>query len=285
MEYRSPRCNKTQTKDNEEITMSFNLDHNDLPIELGEMNVSDRVYLGTLLRSGLSENKKSLTIQNFQENPVAPSLAFLSHMISKLIDQRLITPLSRRFVEHNSSFNYLKSNAEIIKLEFSVNIKNFESNEVIEYLLLPRIVPNSCESELLDIWKIIAVEECKSYLNYSLNYVDFPYNIGDKAHVIFESILNNFSTAQIFGLISRCLGYAAKEFQAGKLSRISAAPYMMGILQNQVDKAINNGWNLTKYFRPRELPESQLSKFFFNRILDIGELGFNVLINEKNLKR
>lgn len=276
---------RPKPKDNREIMMGLKSDPNRSLVEVNDLTILDRVFLGTLLRTGLSEDKESLIIQDFPESPVAPSLALLREMVSKLIERKLIIPKGQSSIELNCNFGYSKTNVEMNKLAFSINVKDFESNDVIEYLLMPRIDPDAYETELITIWKTIAVEECKSYLHYSLNYVDFPYNIGDKAQVIFESILNNFSTAQIFGLINRCLGYAAKEFQGGKLSRISAGPYMMGVLQNQADRAINNGWNLTKYYRPRELPESQLSKFFFNRMLDIEELGFNNLIHVKNLKR
>jgi hypothetical protein len=282
-----PKCRelKVKTLDNGKIIDDFNEVSNDLPMEVIGLTVLERVYLGTLLRTGLSEDKKTLTIQNFPESPVAPSATLLIEMISKLTERKLIVPKNDALAKNCDNFIYSKLETEINKLAFNVNVKNFESNEVIEYLLMSRIVSDVYNEELITIWKTIAVEECKSYLHYSLNYVDFPYNIGDKADVIFRSFLNHFSTSQIFGLISRCLGYAAKEFQAGKLSRISAGPYMVGALQNQADRALNNSWNLTKYFRPRELPESQLSKFFFNRILDIGDSGFSRLIHIENLRQ
>lgn len=37
-----------------------------------------------------------------------------------------------------------------------------------------------------------------------------------------------------------------------------------------------NGWDLTQYNRIKDLPQSELSLFYFNRVLGIGEMGFRV---------
>ena len=43
----------------------------------------------------------------------------------------------------------------------------------------------------------------------------------------------------------------------------------------QGERALANNWALTNYARIKELPQSQISKLFFDSILGISYLGFN----------
>ncbi|CAB1262737.1 hypothetical protein CLOSBL3_30033 [Clostridiaceae bacterium BL-3] len=37
-----------------------------------------------------------------------------------------------------------------------------------------------------------------------------------------------------------------------------------------------NKWDLTKYHKLKDLPQTIISEFFFNRIVKIGSLGFDM---------
>lgn len=54
-----------------------------------------------------------------------------------------------------------------------------------------------------------------------------------------------------------------------------AANTIIGSAQSFAERAKINGWNIQKYHRVKECPESALSKFFFERILPIGYMGFD----------
>ena len=45
--------------------------------------------------------------------------------------------------------------------------------------------------------------------------------------------------------------------------------------EGQGERAIANNWNLTNYSRVKDLPQSQISKIFFDSILQISYLGFS----------
>jgi hypothetical protein len=257
----------------EKINQRFKLSQHQ-PISLNELSIREVVYLSTLIRAGLSEDKRYLMIYNFSDFPIAPSSEMLESMVNQLLNRKIIV------IHPDSPFSAFEDitdpkncRIDIYKAVYHVNIYESESNEVLPFFLNPKIDYSSNEKEILNIWRLIAIEECKSYLKFSLDYVDFPYIVSEKAEVIIDNLLNHFSVSQIFGLITRCLGYTTKEFQGGKISRKVAGAYLLGAVQIQGERALFKNWDLSKYKRPQELPESQLSKLFFNNILNIGDLN------------
>jgi hypothetical protein len=246
-----------------------------VPYKLEDLSLLEKVYLGTLLRVGLSEDLKYLFIYNLKENPLAPSQELFNEILFSLIGRKIITIHPDTSPDAFSEIENLNnSKVDYNKALFHVNIEAFEFESTVDLFLYPKIDILENKDELLKIWKKIAIEECKKYFQYSLNYVDFPYFVGEKSQLIFEKLIENFSTSQIFGLVNRCLGYTTKEFQASKFTRRNAGAYLLGACQLQGERAIIKKWELTYYFRPKELPESVLSMFFFNRVLNIGEKGF-----------
>ena len=260
------------------ISQHFNLSLNQ-PLGLNELSLKEILYLSTLIRVGLSEDMKQLMIYNFSDFPIAPSSVMLESMVNLLLTRKIIV------IHPDSPFGAFEDISDpkncrinIYKAVFHVNIYETDSNEGLSFFLNPKIDYSPNEKEILDIWRSIAIEECKSYLKFSLDYVDFPYIVSEKAEAIIDNLLNHFSVSQIFGLITRCLGYTTKEFQGGKLSRKVAGAYLLGAVQIQGERALFKNWDLSKYKRPQELPESQIAKLFFNNILNIGDLGIHTKI-------
>jgi len=267
----------------ESIYEFYNLS-NLVPLRLEDLSFQDRIFLGTLLRTGLSEDKKYLRINDFQDAPIAPSFEMFLNMLDSLTSQNIIVIHPDSPPEAFLNLNDIRnSETDFKRVLYHVNIADFYTNEVVQSLIFPEIFLECYKQELMELWRTIALEECKTYLQYSLNYVDFPYNVGEKAQIIFNNLLSHFSVAQIFGLIGRCLGYTTREFQGGKLTRFNGGAYLLGAIQNQGDRAIANKWNLTKYSRPKLLPESQLSSFLFNSFLKFSEPAYCLLISTKEI--
>ena len=272
----------------ESIDQRYNLSSHQ-PIELDCLSIREVIYLSTLIRIGLSEDKKYLKIPNFSEFPVAPSIEMLNSMLNLLLNRKIIVihPDSPQDAFEDLA-DITNTRIDIYRIFFHVHINGFISNDGLQFFLQPKIDCITNEKEVLKIWRSIAIEECKSYLKFSLKYVDFPYNASEKAEAIIDNLLNHFSVSQIFGLITRCLGYTTKEFQGGKLTKNSAGAYLLGGVQIQGERAVLKNWELSKYHRPQELPESQLSKLFFSTILNIGDLSIYTKIKsleENNLTK
>lgn len=245
---------------------------------LKNLSLTEKIYLGTFLQIGLSKDKKYLRIFTAPDYPVAPTKELYFEMVDLLTNNKVIIIYSDEF-QQELSYQY---NPPILGKQndasfYFINIEDRESLNTINELISPTIDVKGNIEEINKLWKKIATEECKSFLEYSLKYVDFPNTVAEISTEIIEGLLEYFSISQVFGLIDRCLGYTTKEYQAGKVTKTNAGIYLLGTCKIQGKKAVDNKWNLTKYTRPVELPESFLSKFFFNTILNIGRRGLDIV--------
>ena len=93
---------------------------------------------------------------------------------------------------------------------------------------------------------------------------------------MFDIILNDFSVSQIYGIIWRAVADASKLYLEKGISKKHAANSVIGACERYAERAKINGWDLTQYNRIKDLPQSVLSLFYFNRVLGIGEMGFRV---------
>lgn len=69
---------------------------------------------------------------------------------------------------------------------------------------------------------------------------------------------------------------ASKLYLEKGISKKHAANSVIGACERYAGRAKINGWDLTQYNRIKDLPQSELSLFYFNRVLGIGEMGFRV---------
>lgn len=85
-----------------------------------------------------------------------------------------------------------------------------------------------------------------------------------------------FSVSQIYGIIWCAVADASKLYLEKGISKKHAANSVIGACERYAERAKINGWDLTQYNRIKDLPQSELSLFYFNRVLGIGEMGFRV---------
>lgn len=245
------------------------------PIPLNELNAEEKVFLGVLIKTGLSDNKLYIKINQDIVSPLTPSSSFLEEMILGLLKKKLIAiHPETKYQSFSGISDFGNFNIDYIRAYYHVNVKDFNSEKVLNELIKPQINIKEHSADIIGIWRKIAKEECRAYLNYCLIYVDFPIISNEQTEKTFEQFWEHFSISQIFGLLNRCLGYTTKEFQAGKLTKANSGAYLLRAFQNQGEKAIANNWALSSYFRPKELVESAFSKYFFVEILELKDGGF-----------
>lgn len=97
-----------------------------------------------------------------------------------------------------------------------------------------------------------------------------------KENWLFEIILNDFSVSQIYGIIWCSVADASKLYLEKGISKKHAANSVIGACERYAERAKINGWDLTQYNRIKDIPQSTLSLFYFNRVLRIGDMGFRV---------
>jgi chorismate mutase len=79
---------------------------------------------------------------------------------------------------------------------------------------------------------------------------------------------------QIYHLIYTATNKALRFKEEHCVANNHAANSIIGYMQSLGERAQNDHWNLNNYNRVKECPQSLISKFFFERILRINEMGF-----------
>ncbi len=151
-----------------------------------------------------------------------------------------------------------------------------ENKDIFAEILNPTYYSKEDQEEALSLWNNIAIAECIEYLQYNLVRVGFDFSPGEKTYKTFEILLKDFSVSQIYGVIWKAIADASRLYLESGMSKKHAANTVIGSCERYAERAKNNHWDLTGYHRVKELPQSILSLFFFNRVLGIGEMGFKV---------
>jgi hypothetical protein len=244
-----------------------------------ELTFTDKIYLGSLLRVGLSEDLSVINPLDSFPNLLAPTRNYSSEIIDRLIDKKIIGISPESDLDYFSDLNVEKGSmsfdSDKIKWELLIMIEKEERVQFIDSVMNPDF--EKLPEETFDLWHKVALNECLEYFYYNLSSVlGVYYNAGSKTISIISEMLKTHSVSQIFGLIYRATNNALRFRAERGVSRKYAANVVIGNAQNFAERALINNWNITKYNRPRECPQSALSKFLYNRVLKIGEDGFNM---------
>ena len=257
-------------------------DLNIVPVNYSEPNFREKFFLGALLRTSLSEDMEVILPLNDAERELAPTIGYIKEILSYLIGRGVIS------VDSNSSIDaFLDSNEEkdiefpnvyyITMVKYRINIVGDEEiKNILSKIINPKSFSDADKEDALNIWKEIALEECIEYFEYQMKSVRFDFNIGEKTIAIFKDLLENFSVSQIYGIIYKSVANATKYYQESSVSKKQAANSVIGGCQRYAERAMINNWELAKYSRIKEVPQSMISEFFFDRVIGVGSLGFNM---------
>lgn len=250
-------------------------DTNRCLLNIDELSFEQKIYLGAICRMFL--NEEMTIISSYERktapNKLTPNIDWTIEIYKELYEADVISvhpdsPLSA--FDDDDTF---PNRFNVLKACYYVNI----SKEDISTILNGNFVKtdDSFAENGVKLWKRIALNECIEYLIYQLNDVNFEFSAGNKTSATFDNLLDNFSVAQIYNIIWRAVADATKLYQSKKISRRQAANTTIGACQRYADNAILNSWKLKGYSRIKDLPQCELATFLYNKILKIGELGFN----------
>lgn len=111
---------------------------------------------------------------------------------------------------------------------------------------------------------------------YQIRSVSFEFEAGDKTYATFDELLNHFSISQIYGIIWKAVADASKLYLEKKIPKKQAANSVIGACQRYAERARLKNWKLTEYNRIKEISQSNISEFYFNIVIKIGDLGFKM---------
>lgn len=244
------------------------------------LSFTQRVYLGALLRLAVSEDKKYIKPLETLNGELAPTLKYSKEIIETLYLSRIMlvsteSPMEAFF--ESSEEDKFPNLYYINKVIHALNV-DFDDGTVehIEKIMNPGKINDEDKEEALKIWKEIALEECLEYLYYQMDKVNFDFSAGEKTVRILKELLEHFSVAQIYGIIYKSIAKATRYYQETNVTNKQAANSVIGHCQKYGERALIENWNLVKYHRAYDLPQSMISEFFFNLVINIGNLGFEI---------
>lgn len=240
------------------------------------LDLKSKLYLAALLRECLNEDGNRIEGIDSKIERISPYTEFTDEILNHLIDNDLIIPsldndLSN-IIKRESLTYYLYN----VKYRLNIEPTDGDENKMIHRLMYPK-------SEVFlkdkffsyETWKKIAFYEAMQYLIFKMQSVRYDFNPGVKTKTVLENLVEKFSVGQIYNIIYRAVANSTEQYQSGKITKIHAQNMVISSCEGQGERAIANNWSLNNYSRIKELPQSQISKVFFDSILGISYLGFS----------
>lgn len=146
-------------------------------------------------------------------------------------------------------------------------------DEVGQMLLNPGNRLNGSFEEQYRVWQQIVLDEARELLEFQMQECGFLLTQGDIVEDILSSLLEDYSLAQVYHLIHSAVNGACK-FYEEENNRAFAANSVIYSCRRNRDRYKSNGWTLTPYHRPWRCKQSELSRYYFDSVLQIGSRGF-----------
>lgn len=245
------------------------------PLDFADLSFEQRVCLGTLCHALGEEDMVEIRPYSGSNRVLAPTNELCARIYASLSEAQIISVSPTSPLEAFAVDDFPKT-YYVYKVRYSINLLFPPDREALfTEILNPSYYSAEHEGEALALWKKIAIGECLEYLLFQLHNIRFDFTPGEKTKKILDILLNDFSVSQVYEIIWKSVAKTAKWYLGQNTTKRHAANYVISEIERYAERAKANGWNLRGYNRIRELPQSDLSQFFFNRVLGIGDLGFS----------
>ena len=204
---------------------------------------------------------------------VAPTIDKAKKIYTYLIDNEIILPDFSK-----SDSNYFKFDFENERIKsfsfphvyFYINV-HFEDLKNLAYPEINLFSKDFCFA----MWREIALYESIENLNYFMKEVGFSYHSEDKIKLVFNNLLDHFSTGEIAYIINKEVKNGTQLYQSGKYLKKHVEHIIVSQCEKYGERVLANNWNVTNYARNFNIEQSQMSTLLFNYILKIDDLGYN----------
>lgn len=259
--------------------------------EAEEISLFDATYISAICRHSLDE--ELLFLKPFEtSNPfLAPTFEYRSKIVKHLYHNGFI------YISPHSSIDAFEFNPELtepetyiptlVSWEFLPSLSVAEKRTYLEQItnrIKNEEWTDEWKNSVPQLWKEISKFECIENLHYLLEQRDFdPPEIGPKTHVVFEELLNTFSTSQVFMLswmaVRDTVDYIFKE----GIKHYHGKNMFIGAIQRKAERATAERWIVKNSKRSYCRPQTVVGSTFFNVLLGLGEEAFDtVIINNKD---
>ncbi|MCU4165606.1 hypothetical protein [Carboxylicivirga caseinilyticus] len=208
------------------------------------LDYESKVFLGSLVANSLSEDLS--TIQGWRLNNVK------------------FYPLPEMTREVMSRLGFTDRTPELMDIEIAT--------DVAQELLFPQKRLEGTIQEQFELWKKIAVGECKELLINEMEECGFHLRQGEIVNQIISKLLEDYSVGQVYNIIWRTVRNAT-QFYAKTDNRVYAANSVIHNCQMLGDKFKAEGKILDNYTRRYHSFQSEIARYYFDSVLKIGNVG------------
>ncbi len=275
-----------EIKMRKEIREKYDLSNRQLS-DVKDLSLTDTIYLISMLRGGVYENLNKIMPVSMFEQKLSSDSEFSTEIINHLYKKGLI------YVHPDSDIKAFEqddiSTFYIYHVEYAPPISKTSPDDP-KALLSELFHHISCEwseewcQEALNLWKKVALYECKEYLLFVLKEHHFEFSPGEKTLQYLGYALEHFSTAQVFNIIWRATKDAAAYYQREGISKRQAANVAIAALQRNTERAVAESWDIKPFRRNFNCPQALVSEILYNLAIKIGEGGINLVPNIESIR-
>ena len=139
------------------------------------------------------------------------------------------------------------------------------------------------ENEIIELWKQLYVTEAIEYMLFRLELAGLSFNPGEKTKTVFSDISKDFSFGQLMQMIYSTYKTAITRIQEGSYTRKHAINTMITMIDHYATNVRNGIWNCSSYSRDKRIPRSALSLYFYDKILGLGDLAYELPVCKQSL--
>lgn len=261
-------------------TIRENIERNRQVVDFNNLSEENTLYLSVLLRTGLDEDTNYILPPKNYIDMLAPTEELALELINSLTNSNIIELTvdfgTQFFYEEDEKWKY-----DVLKNHYKINrnylymideseVRKDECLKLLIYPLKSKISNETCHR----IWKKISYHESIRYLLHHMEKVGYDFNPGKKTKLVFEKLVENFSTAQIYNIIYSSLKNSTVQYQSKKITKKHAQNLVITSCELRGERAIASSWDIMGYRRDWDLQSTMLGNILFNSIMNIGELGF-----------
>lgn len=148
-----------------------------------------------------------------------------------------------------------------------------------------------CNSSLLDLLLDVSVHECLRFLELSSDKYKLDIYTGKKTELIIKDALLYYNSGQVVSLLWSSIKIILARIRAGNYKGRPSRNVVIESFERLLFRAKNEGWTVTRYSRPFDIPQCRVSRVIFEDILNVDDDGYGFSVGwyeqqicEKSLK-
>ena len=240
---------------------------------LEEYSLMDVVSMLSMVRGGAAEDYSYIKPVNSFDEHLTPNTEFTVDILNYVFDRDLLTPHPGSRVDAFKFTDHRPTSFYLYKVNWVMpqwgNLRDITS--MLEEIIARGELPSSWKESIPEVWQSIVLQEGTELLEHYVTEHKFSLQVGEKTVDVLASILRHYSVAQLQNFLWRAARDAAAYYVRENIPKARAANSIVTRLQGNYERARASAWEIKPYSRLFNLPQSLISKVFFNSIMQMPD--------------